>query len=81
MIFHTFLAKKIEFIDVRQGNITIGKLTATDIANPILVISTPKESGNAVNMFPERNIQRYVNKNELCNEQKCNNQRLNVSEI
>ena len=49
----TFLANRIELMDVRHGNITIGKLTATDNANPIFVISTPKESGNAVRMLPE----------------------------
>ena len=49
----TFLANRIELMDVRHGKITIGKLTATDNANPIFVISTPKESGNAVRMLPE----------------------------
>ena len=48
----TFLANKIELIDVLHGKITIGKLTATERANPILVSSTPNESGNAVKMFP-----------------------------
>ena len=42
-------------MDVRHGKMTIGKLTATDNANPIFVISTPKESGNAVSIFPKTN--------------------------
>ena len=31
----------------------MGKLTATDNANPIFVITTPNDSGNDVKIFPE----------------------------
>lgn len=46
-------------IAVLHGKITMGKLTATERANPILVSSTPNESGNAVKIFP-KNINMYV---------------------
>ena len=39
-------------MDVRQGNMTSGKLTATERTNPSFIVSTTKEGGNDVRMFP-----------------------------